>query len=74
MLLEVFVLDVYGGLSLISLVCPGIPAGLLGMLAGFVWSTLRRKARFGSLDWIAMTLLGIFMALLPNACLRLIPQ
>jgi len=73
-LLDVFVFDVYGGLSPNMLICTGTPAVLFGSLGGFIWGTVRRRSRLIPIDWVVLIIIGILAGVIPGACVKLLPQ
>jgi magnesium-transporting ATPase (P-type) len=73
-LLDVFVFEIYGGLNLLNLICAGIPAGLLGMLGGFIWRKGKKKSKFTPIDLFPLILIGIIAGIIPGACIKLLPQ
>jgi magnesium-transporting ATPase (P-type) len=73
-LLDVFVLDIYGGFNPVMLICTGTPALLFGALGGFVWSTIKRRSKFTPLDRVVLILIGILAGVLPGVCVKSIPQ
>lgn len=73
-LLDVFVFDIYGGFGSFALQCLGLPAAIFGMLAGLAWYGIRRKSGISRKDVIPLFIIGIVTGLIPNACIKLLPQ
>lgn len=74
LLFDVFVFNLYGGLGSNVIICPGIPAGLFGMLGGAFWYKTKKKSSFAPIDLIPLTLIGIVAGIIPGACVNLLPQ
>ncbi len=74
LLLNVFIFEAYGGVGSHSLICPGIPAGLLGVLGGIAWLRIKWKSKSTLFRLVSLLLVGIAAGILPGACIMLLPQ
>ena len=73
-LLDVFVFKVYGGVGSHILLCPGIPAGLLGVLGGIAWLRIKWKSKSTLFRLVSLLLVGIAAGILPYAFIMMLPQ